>query len=124
VYTASSLLEAETISDMLRSNEIPVLDRPAAFSQIQAYSGADARFGIELLVDKTQADQASKLISEVKQLSSSPFDENELSRLAEEQALKTPVQEPDDNLSFNLLPRIISVIAVLLILLYFVARAL
>ena len=51
VFTAKNRLEAESIEDMLRDNDIPVFDRPAAFRQIQSYSGADARFGVELVVD-------------------------------------------------------------------------
>ncbi len=46
VYTAKNRLEAEMVCDMLRENDIVVLHRPAAFRQIQAYSGADARFGV------------------------------------------------------------------------------
>ena len=59
VYTAKNRLEAESIEEMLRDNDIPVFDRPAAFRQIQSYSGADARFGVELVVDASQTVSSS-----------------------------------------------------------------
>ena len=64
VYTAKNRLEAESIEDMLRDNDIPVFDRPAAFRQIQSYSGADARFGVELVVDASQTSRARQLIEQ------------------------------------------------------------
>ncbi len=122
VFTAENRLEAEAVEDMLRGNGIAVMDRPAAFGQIQAYSGADARFGLELLVDESQAEQALELIEERKFISAIPFDENELARLAEEQALSVAKQETEDNVSFKLLPVILGVIVLLLILLYMVVK--
>ena len=65
VFTAKNRLEAESIEDMLRDNDIPVFDRPAAFRQIQSYSGADARFGVELVVDASQTARARQLIDEM-----------------------------------------------------------
>lgn len=123
VYTASNRLEAETICDLLREHDIAVLDRPAAFRQIQAYSGADARFGVEIMVDASQTAQARALIEEMKHdLEKQPVDEDELARLAEEQAMETTEQPMEDNISFKLLPVVIGVIAVALALLYFVAN--
>ena len=123
VYTASNRLEAETICDLLREHDIAVLDRPAAFRQIQAYSGADARFGVEIMVDASQTAQARALIEEMKHdLEKQPVDEDELARLAEEQAMETPEQPMEDNVSFKLLPVVIGVIVVALALLYFVAH--
>ncbi|WP_346705478.1 DUF2007 domain-containing protein [uncultured Agathobaculum sp.] len=123
VYTASNRLEAETICDLLREHDIAVLDRPAAFRQIQAYSGADARFGVEIMVDASQTAQARALIEEMKHdLEKQPVDEDELARLAEEQAMETPEQPMEDNVSFKLLPVVIGVIVVALALLYFVAN--
>nr|WP_297283851.1 DUF2007 domain-containing protein [uncultured Agathobaculum sp.] len=123
VYTASNRLEAETICDLLREHDIAVLDRPAAFRQIQAYSGADARFGVEIMVDASQTAQARALIEEMKHdLEKQPVDEDELARLAEEQAIETPEQPMEDNVSFKLLPVVIGVIVVALALLYFVAN--
>lgn len=123
VYTACNRLEAETICDLLREHDIAVLDRPAAFRQIQAYSGADARFGVEIMVDVSQTAQARALIEEMKRdLAEQPVDENELARLAEEQAMETPEQPMEDNVSFKLLPVVIGVIVIALALLYFVAN--
>lgn len=123
VYTASNRLEAETICDLLREHDIAVLDRPAAFRQIQAYSGADARFGVEIMVDASQTAHARALIEEMKHdLEKQPVDEDELARLAEEQAMETTEQPMEDNSSFKLLPVVIGVIAVALALLYFVAN--
>ncbi len=120
VCTAENRLEAEAIKALLHENDIAVIGRPAAFGQIQAYSGEDTRFGIELLVDESQAGQAKELIDERKHMSDIPFDVNELARLAEEQSLEARPDEPEDNASFKLLPLILGVIALLLILLFLV----
>lgn len=123
VYTAKNRLEAETVCDLLRDHGIVTIDRPAAFRQIQDYSGADARFGVEILVDASQTAQARALIDEMNHdLAEQPIDEDELARLAEEQAMETPEQPMEDNVSFKLLPVVIGVIAVALVLLYFVAN--
>lgn len=123
VYTAKNRLEAETVCDLLRDHDIAVFDRPAAFHQIQAYSGADARFGVEILVDASQTAQARELIEEMNHdLAEQPVDEDELARLAEEQAMETPEQPMEDNVSFKLLPVVMGVIVVALALLYFVAN--
>ena len=102
---------------------MPVLARPAAFRQTQAYSGADARFGVEILVDASQTARARELIEEMNHdLAEQPVDEDELARLAEEQAMEMPEQPMEDNVSFKLLPVVIGVIVVALVLLYFVAN--
>lgn len=123
VYIAKNRLEAETVCDMLRDHDIVTIDRPAAFRQMQAYSGADARFGVEILVDASQTAQARVLIDEMnRDLAEQPVDEDELARLAEEQAMETPEQPVEDNVPFKLLPVVIGVIVVALVLLYFVAN--
>lgn len=122
VYTAKNRLEAEMVCDMLREQDIVVFSRPAAFRQIQAYSGSDARFGVEVLVDVSQTARARQLIDEMKrELEQAPLDEDELARLAEEQALETPEQPVEDNAAFKLLPAVIGVIAAALVLLYLVS---
>lgn len=85
VYTAKNRLEAESIEEMLRDNDIPVFDRPAAFRQIQSYSGADARFGVELVVDASQTSRARQLIEQMQAaLAENELSEDDLARLAEE----------------------------------------
>ncbi len=120
VCIVENRLEAEAIKALLYEHDIAVIDRPAAFGQIQAYSGDDTRFGIELLVDEAQIGLAKELIDERKHMSDIPLDENELARLAEEQSLESQPEEPEDNASFKLLPLILGVIALLLILLFLV----
>ena len=123
VYTASNRLEAETICDLLREHDIVVFNRPAALRQIQAYAGADARFGVEIIVDASQTAQACALIDEMNHdLAEQPVDEEALARLAEEQAMETPEQPMEDNASFKLLPVVAGIIVVALVLLYFVSN--
>ncbi|MDO4270541.1 MAG: DUF2007 domain-containing protein [Eubacteriales bacterium] len=125
VYTAKNRLEAEMLCDMLQEHDIVTLDRPAAFRQIQAYSGADARFGVEILVDASQTARARQLIDELNNdLEQAPMDEDELARLSEEQAMQTPERPAEDNASFKLLPVVAGVIALALVLLYFVSTRL
>ena len=123
VFTAKNRLEAESIEDMLRDNDIPVFDRPAAFRQIQSYSGADARFGVELVVDASQTTRARQLIDEMQtELSENELSEDELARLAEEQAEQMPKAEVEDSASLRLLPVIAGVLVLALVVLYFVTR--
>lgn len=123
VFTAKNRLEAESIEDMLRDNDIPVFDRPAAFRQIQSYSGADARFGVELVVDASQTARARQLIDEMQtELSENEFSEDDLARLAEEQAEQMPKAEVEDSASLRLLPIIAGVLVLALVVLYFVTR--
>lgn len=123
VFTAKNRLEAESIEDMLRDNDIPVFDRPAAFRQIQSYSGADARFGVELVVDASQTARARQLIDEMQtELSENELSEDDLARLAEEQAEQTPKAEVEDSASLRLLPIIAGILVLALVVLYFVTR--
>lgn len=123
VFTAKNRLEAESIEDMLRDNDIPVFDRPAAFRQIQSYSGADARFGVELVVDASQTARARQLIDEMQtELSENELSEDELARLAEEQAEQMPKAEVEDSASLRLLPIIAGILVLALVVLYFVTR--
>lgn len=123
VFTAKNRLEAESIEDMLRDNDIPVFDRPAAFRQIQSYSGADARFGVELVVDASQTARARQLIDEMQaELSENELSEDDLARLAEEQAEQMPKAEAEDSASFKLLPVIAGILVLALVVLYFVTR--
>ena len=118
VFTAKNRLEAESIEDMLRDNDIPVFDRPAAFRQIQSYSGADARFGVELVVDASQTARARQLIDEMQ----TELSEDDLARLAEEQAEQMPKAEVEDSASLRLLPVIAGILVLALVVLYFVTR--
>lgn len=123
VYTAKNRLEATAICDMLHDNDVVAYDRPASFGQIVDYTGADARFGLSIIVDVSQSVRARELIDEMnRNLSETKIDENELARLAEEQAMETPEQPMEDNISFKMLPVVIGVIIVALVLLYFVAN--
>ena len=123
VFTAKNRLEAESIEDMLRDNDIPVFDRPAAFRQIQSYSGADARFGVELVVDASQTARARQLIDEMQtELSENELSEDELARLVEEQAEQMPKAEVEDSASLRLLPVIAGILVLALVVLYFVTR--
>lgn len=123
VFTAKNRLEAESIEDMLRDNDIPVFDRPAAFRQIQSYSGADARFGVELVVDASQTARARQLIDEMQtELSENELSEDDLARLAEEQAEQMPKAEVEDSASMRLLPIIAGILVLALVVLYFVTR--
>ena len=123
VFTAKNRLEAESIEDMLRDNDIPVFDRPAVFRQIQSYSGADARFGVELVVDASQTARARQLIDEMQtELSENELSEDDLARLAEEQAEQMPKAEVEDSASLRLLPVIAGVLVLALVVLYFVTR--
>ena len=123
VFTAKNRLEAESIEDMLRDNDIPVFDRPAAFRQIQSYSGADARFGVELVVDASQTARARQLVDEMQtELSENELSEDDLARLAEEQAEQMPKAEVEDSASLRLLPVIAGILVLALVVLYFVTR--
>ena len=123
VFIAKNRLEAESIEDMLRDNDIPVFDRPAAFRQIQSYSGADARFGVELVVDASQTARARQLIDEMQtELSENELSEDDLARLAEEQAEQMPKAEVEDSASLRLLPVIAGILVLALVVLYFVTR--
>ncbi len=118
IYAASNRLEAVAIEDVLRENGIAVIDRPASFGQIQAYSGADSRFGVDLFVDEKLVSCAKELIEENKDILRTPVSISELSRLAEEQT----GQSLEDNTSFRLLPLILGFIILMIILLYMTVK--
>lgn len=123
IYTAENRLEAERICDVLRQQDIAVFNRPAAFRQIQAYSGSDSRFGVEILVDAAQTARARQIIDELNEgIEENPLDEDELARLAEEQALETPEQPPEDNASFKLLPVVAGVIVIAIVLIWLITN--
>lgn len=119
IYTARERLEAETLCDLLRAEGIMVIDRPAAFDQIQAYSGSDARFGVALIVDVSQAAAAQAQIAQATAVLQQPLaDEDELAQLAEQ----TPATEPEDNAAFRLLYGILVILIVALVLLYVITQ--
>ncbi len=125
VYLAQNRMEAEMVCEMLNEQGIAAVSRPAAFRQLKAYSGSDTRFGVEVLVDAAQTAAARQHIEQMKQeLAQSPLDEDELARLAEEQAMETPEQPAEDNVSFKLLPVVVGVLAAALVLLYLVSSRL
>ena len=63
------------------------------------------------------------MIDEMKHdIEDTPMDEDELARLAEEQSAQTTEQQAEDNTAFRMLPVIAGVIAVALVLLYFVTN--
>ena len=75
------------------------------------------------MVGAADTARARALIDETKQaLEAEQLDEDELARLAEEQAMQTPEQPMEDNTSFKLLPVVAAVIVVALVLLYLVGR--
>ena len=80
------------------------------------------------LVEKGEGDgvpkaQARAVIDEMKHdIEDTPMDEDELARLAEEQSAQTTEQPAEDNTAFRMLPVIAGVIAVALVLLYFVTN--
>lgn len=119
VYTARERLEAETLCDLLREHGIMVIDRPAAFDQIQAYSGADARFGVALIVDASQAAAAQAQIAQATAILQQPLaDEDELAQLAEQ----TEAAEPEDNTAFRMLYGILGALVIALIALYLITQ--
>lgn len=109
VYTAKNRMEAAPIENMLRDNDIPVFTRRA--------------YGIELVVDASQTARARQLIDEMqKELAENELSEDDLARLAEEQAEQMPKAETEDSASFKLLPVIAGILVLALIVLYFVTR--
>lgn len=123
VYTTANHMEAELICEVLGEEDIVTLTRPAVlFEQLRAYGGSSTRDGVDVLVDASQTARARDIIDEVKSgLEAQAIDEEELARLAEEQALDEPEQPMEDNAAFKVLPAVIGVIVLALVLLYFVA---
>ena len=123
VYMADRRVDAEMVRDMLADNGITAGMRQVMTQQSGAVSGRRARYGVEIVVDAGQTARARALIDEMKNdLENTPMDEDELARLAEEQAMETPEQPMEDNTSFKMLPVVAAVIVVALVLLYLVAR--
>ena len=123
VYMADRRVDAEMVRDMLADNGITAGMRQVMTQQSGAVSGRRARYGVEVVVDAGQTAPARALIDEMKNdLENTPMDEDELARLAEEQAMETPEQPMEDNTSFKMLPVVAAVIVVALMLLYLVAR--
>lgn len=123
VYMADRRVDAEMVRDMLADNGITAGMRQVMTQQSGAVSGRRARYGVEIVVDASQTARARALIDEMKNdLENTPMDEDELARLAEEQAMETPEQPMEDNTSFKMLPVVAAVIVVALVLLYLVAR--
>ena len=123
VYTSERRIDAEMIRDMLQDSGIAAGMRQVMIQQSGAVSGRRARYGVELVVDAADTARARQLIDEMKQaLEAEQMDEDELARLAEEQAMEMPEQPVEDNASFKLLPVVAAVIVVALVLLWLVAR--
>ena len=97
--------------------------RRVLMEQSGAVSGKRARYGFQLMVEAEETAHARQIIDELKQaLEAEQLDEDELARLAEEQAMETPEQPMEDNTAFKMLPVVVAVVVVALALLYFVAR--
>nr|WP_297171306.1 DUF2007 domain-containing protein [uncultured Agathobaculum sp.] len=123
VYTAAARINAEMIRDMLRDSGIDAEMRQVMTQHAGAVTGRRAQYVVEVLVESSDTARARALIDETKQaLEEEQMDEDELARLAEEQALEMDEQPMEDNASFKLLPVVTAVIVVALVLLYFVMR--
>ena len=123
VYVAERRIDAEMVRDMLGDSGIIAAMRQVMTQQSSAVSGRRARYGGEVVVDAADTARARVLIDEMKQaLEAEELDDNELARLAEEQAMEMPEQPVEDNTSFKMLPVVAAVIVVALVLLYLVAR--
>lgn len=124
IYTAASKADADMICEALREEGITAATRMAAFSQLnRVYGGGSARYGLQIVVEAGQTAAARAVIERfVNDLKDSTVDEDELARMAEEQAEQMPEQPVEDNASFKMMPVIAGVIAVALVLLYFITR--
>ena len=123
VYTADSRIDAEMIRDMLRESGIPADMQQVLAQHAGAVTGRRARYTMQVMVGAADTARARALIDETKQaLEAEQMDEDELARLAEEQAMEMPEQPMEDNTSFKLLPVVAAVIVVALVLLYLVGR--
>ena len=97
------------------------MSRPVAV--FTAKNRLDARFGVELVVDASQTARARQLIDEMQtELSENELSEDDLARLAEEQAEQMPKAEVEDSASLRLLPVIAGILVLALVVLYFVTR--
>ena len=123
VYTAESRVNAEMVRDVLRDSGLAVVMRQVLLEHAGAVTGTRARYGVALLVESADTAKARALIDELKQgLAQEALDEDELARLAEEQAMQTPEQPMEDSASFQLLPVVLGVIAAALALLYLLSN--
>ena len=74
-------------------------------------------------MDASQTARARQLIDEMQtELSENEFSEDDLARLAEEQAEQMPKAEVEDSASLRLLPVIAGILVLALVVLYFVTR--
>ena len=123
VYTAQTRVNAEMIRDMLRESGVNAVMRQVLTQHAGAVTGRRAQYMIEVLVEAEDTARARALIDETKQaLEAEELDEDELARLAEEQAMEMPEQPMEDNASFKLLPVVAAVIVAALALLYLIGR--
>ena len=78
---------------------------------------------IEEMLRDSQTSRARQLIEQMQaELAENELSEDDLARLAEEQAEQEPPAEMQDNASFRLLPVIAGVLVLALVVLYFVTR--
>ena len=74
-------------------------------------------------MDASQTARARQLIDEMQtELSENELSEDDLARLAEEQAEQMPKAEVEDSASLRLLPVIAGILVLALVVLYFVTR--
>lgn len=124
IYTASSKEDADMLCEALREENITAATRMAVFSQLnRVYGGGSARYGVQIIVEASQTAAARAVIERfMSDLKDASIDDDELARLAEEQATEMPEQPMEDNASFKMMPVIAGVIALALVLLYFITR--
>ena len=86
---------------------------------LQLLEKADCRYTLVVETSK----RARQLIEQMQaELAENELSEDDLARLAEEQAEQEPPAEVQDNASFRLLPVIAGVLVLALVVLYFVTR--
>ena len=86
---------------------------------LQLLEKADCRYTLVVETSK----RARQLIEQMQaELAENELSEDDLARLAEEQAEQEPPAEMQDNASFRLLPVIAGVLVLALVVLYFVTR--
>ena len=86
---------------------------------LQLLEKADCRYTLVVETSK----RARQLIEQMQaELAENELSEDDLARLAEEQAEQEPPAEMQDNASFRLLPIIAGVLVLALVVLYFVTR--
>lgn len=123
VFSAPARIDAEMMRDVLRDSGIPAEMRRVLTQHSGAVTGRRARYVVEVMVAAADTARARAVIDETRQaLESEQMDEEELARLAEEQAVEMPEQPMEDNTSFKMLPVVAAVIVVALVLLWLVVR--